>query len=157
MAKNTSKGLRKIQQRLGGAALASLVLLSYSYSDAFTPSNFLSTPLQQQSNSFHDKFEAKTFGNNDISSSSTQLSMSFVEDFMSGTDKKTRETANAKYLATLQERVDKINALEAQIEELGDDELTAKTEEFKKRVASGEDINGPILEEAFAVVREAAW
>ena len=47
--------------------------------------------------------------------------------------------------------------MEPTIEDLGDDELLAKTEEFRKRLAGGEDINGPILEEAFAVVREAAW
>ena len=122
----------------------------------------MSTPLhhqqQQQQLQRNDEGFLTAFGTNENRiSSSSQLSMSFVEDFMSGTDKKTRETANAKYLETLQQRVDKINALEAQIEELGDDELTAKTEEFKKRVAAGEDINGPILEEAFAVVREAAW
>ncbi len=40
---------------------------------------------------------------------------------------------------------------------MGDDELQAKTTEFKERLAKGEDINGPLLEEAFAVVREAAW
>eukprot|EP00560_Eucampia_antarctica_P004273 CAMPEP_0197837672 /NCGR_PEP_ID=MMETSP1437-20131217/32846_1 /TAXON_ID=49252 ORGANISM="Eucampia antarctica, Strain CCMP1452" /NCGR_SAMPLE_ID=MMETSP1437 /ASSEMBLY_ACC=CAM_ASM_001096 /LENGTH=949 /DNA_ID=CAMNT_0043444883 /DNA_START=257 /DNA_END=3106 /DNA_ORIENTATION=+ len=89
--------------------------------------------------------------------STTQLGMSFVEDFMSGTDKKTRETDNSKYLETLQERVERVNTMEASTEELGDDELTAKTKEFKERLASGEDINGVILEEAFAVVREAAW
>jgi len=57
----------------------------------------------------------------------------------------------------VQKRVERINALEATIEELGDDELQAKTQEFRERLAKGEDINGPILEEAFAVVREAAW
>jgi preprotein translocase subunit SecA len=51
----------------------------------------------------------------------------------------------------------KINALESTIEELGDDELRRKTEEFRVRLVKGEDINGPLLEEAFAVVREAAW
>ncbi len=43
-------------------------------------------------------------------------------------------------------------------EKLTDEELRAKTEEFKRRVREGkEDVNGPLLEEAFAVVREAAW
>ena len=46
----------------------------------------------------------------------------------------------------------------AVIEDLGDDELEQKTIEFKHRVQQkGESINGPLLEEAFAVVREAAW
>jgi preprotein translocase subunit SecA len=57
----------------------------------------------------------------------------------------------------LQKRVDRINGLESTVEDLGDDELQAKTQEFRKRLAGGEDLNGPLLEEAFAVVREAAW
>ena len=36
-------------------------------------------------------------------------------------------------------------------------ELAAKTDEFRQRLKNGEDVNGPLLEEAFAVVREAAW
>ena len=80
------------------------------------------------------------------------------EDFLSGRDAEQRTKANEAYLKTLAQRVDKINALEATIEELGDDELVAKTAEFKQRLAEkGEDLNGPLLEEAFAVVREAAW
>lgn len=80
-----------------------------------------------------------------------------VEDFLAGTDNEKRKKENETYLANLQKRVEKINALEEEIEELGDDELLAKTTEFRKRLASGEDINGPIVEEAFACVREAAW
>ena len=76
---------------------------------------------------------------------------------MESADTAQRETENKNYLATLQGRVDRINKLEPTIEDLGDDELMAKTEEFRKRLQGGEDINGPILEEAFAVVREAAW
>ena len=91
------------------------------------------------------------------SSSSSSLNMGVMEDFLSGTDNETRKKENDKYLTTLNERVSRINALEADIEELGDDELAAKTKEFRKRLQDGEDINGPILEEAFAVVREAAW
>ena len=84
--------------------------------------------------------------------------MGMFEDFLSGRDAETRTKANEAYLKTLAQRVDKINALEATIEELGDDELVAKTAEFKQRLAEkGEDLNGPLLEEAFAVVREAAW
>jgi preprotein translocase subunit SecA len=40
---------------------------------------------------------------------------------------------------------------------LGDDELEQKTSEFRERLAKGEDLNGSLLEETFAVVREAAW
>jgi len=83
--------------------------------------------------------------------------MGIVENFVSSSDEKTRTKSNEKYLAKLQERVDRINGLEETIEELGDEELQAKTTEFRNRLEKGEDINGPILEEAFAVVREAAW
>jgi len=83
--------------------------------------------------------------------------MGKFEDFLSGQDESFRKKDNDAYLATLQKRVDRINALEPTIEELGDEELEAKTLEFKERLRSGEDINGELLEEAFAVVREAAW
>ena len=88
---------------------------------------------------------------------STQRAMGMFEDFLAGRNKETRSAANTKYLQGLATRVDRINALEATVEELGDDELTAKTAQFKQRLAAGEDLNGPLLEEAFAVVREAAW
>ncbi|KAL7536953.1 hypothetical protein ACHAWF_005609, partial [Thalassiosira exigua] len=88
---------------------------------------------------------------------STSLAMGVVEDFVAGRDDETRQKANDRYLAELQKRVDQINALESTVEELGDEEMAAKTAEFKKRVRGGEDPNGPLLEEAFAVVREAAW
>lgn len=91
------------------------------------------------------------------SPSSPALSMGFVEDFMSGRDDETRRAANEEYLAALQERVSRINALEPTVEEYGDEDMLAKTAEFRSRLANGEDIDGPILEEAFAVVREAAW
>ena len=83
--------------------------------------------------------------------------MDVLEDFVSTRDEKTRKKVNDEYLANLQKRVERINDLEPTIEDLGDDELQAKTKEFKERLAKGEDINGPLLEEAFAVVREAAW
>ena len=91
-------------------------------------------------------------------SPNTKLQMGVLEDFLAGTDKETRKKENDIYLQTLQKRVLAINDLEPTIEDLSDDELIAKTSEFRKRlVDKGEDINGPILEEAFAVVREAAW
>jgi len=89
--------------------------------------------------------------------SSWQLRMGIMEDFISNTDSSQREADNKKYLDTLQKRVQAINALEDDIEELGDEELQAKTMEFRERLKAGEDINGPLLEEMFAVVREAAW
>ena len=85
------------------------------------------------------------------------LAMGGMEDFITGRDDKARKAENDKYIAQLQKRVDKINGLEATIEELDDDELVAKTAEFQARLKKGEDINGPLLEEAYAVVREAAW
>jgi hypothetical protein len=91
------------------------------------------------------------------SSQTTALQMGVMEDFVAGSDAKTRQKGNDKYLAGLQKRVETINALEPAIEDLGDDELQAKTKEFRDRLAKGEDINGPLLEEAFAIVREAAW
>ena len=87
----------------------------------------------------------------------TALSMGLVENFVADSDEKTRNSKNEKYLAELQKRVDRINGLEETIEDLGDEELQAKTQSFIQRLQKGEDINGPLLEEAFAVVREAAW
>ncbi|KAF5057777.1 Protein translocase subunit SecA [anaerobic digester metagenome] len=52
--------------------------------------------------------------------------------------------------------VDKIMSLEKTMEALTDNELKAKTAEFKQRLANGET-KDDILPEAFAVVREAAW
>ncbi len=51
--------------------------------------------------------------------------------------------------------VDKIEALEPEMEKLSDEELKAKTPEFKKRLAEGETLDD-ILPEAYAVVREAS-
>ncbi len=51
--------------------------------------------------------------------------------------------------------VDKIEALENNIKALSDDELKAKTGEFKERLSKGETLDD-ILPEAFAVVREAS-
>lgn len=86
----------------------------------------------------------------------TQMSM-IIDQFVSGRDEATRKKETDQYLQQIQKRVDRINALEPTIEDLDDEQLRAKSTEFKARLAKGEDINGPILEEAFAVVREAAW
>ena len=51
--------------------------------------------------------------------------------------------------------VDKINSFEPEISKLSDEELTCKTQEFKKRLNEGETLDD-ILPEAFAVVREAS-
>ena len=51
--------------------------------------------------------------------------------------------------------VDKIEAMGPAMEKLSDEELRAKTDEFKKRLAEGETLDD-LLVEAYAVVREAA-
>ena len=62
---------------------------------------------------------------------------------------------NTKELKRLQGQVEIINGLEPKIQGLSDDELRAKTGEFKGRLARGATLED-ILPEAFAVVREAA-
>tara|TARA_R110000737_G_scaffold53907_6_gene75782 strand:- start:8336 stop:11014 length:2679 start_codon:yes stop_codon:yes gene_type:complete len=62
---------------------------------------------------------------------------------------------NDRLLKQMQKEVSKINALEAVFEALSDEELKAKTTEFKERVEQGEELD-VILPEAFAVVREAS-
>ena len=49
----------------------------------------------------------------------------------------------------------RINVIEPQLEKLSDDELRAKTQEFRDRAAKGEDLDS-LLPEAFAVVREGS-
>ncbi|MCP9273852.1 preprotein translocase subunit SecA [Mycolicibacterium arenosum] len=56
----------------------------------------------------------------------------------------------------LKKVADYVNSLADDVEKLSDAELRAKTDEFKKRVADGEDLDD-LLPEAFAVAREAAW
>ena len=64
-------------------------------------------------------------------------------------------TKSERDLKKIQHYVDKANSLESQMEALSDDELKAKTQEFKNRLAQGETLDD-ILAEAFATVREAA-
>ncbi|RVU35875.1 preprotein translocase subunit SecA [Hwanghaeella grinnelliae] len=64
-------------------------------------------------------------------------------------------SVNDRTVAGLRKRVDAINALEEQISALDDEALKAKTDEFRSRLNNGETLDD-ILEEAFAVVREAA-
>ncbi|MGV0837546.1 preprotein translocase subunit SecA [Mycolicibacterium thermoresistibile] len=56
----------------------------------------------------------------------------------------------------LRKVADYVNTLSDDVEKLSDAELRAKTDEFKKRIADGEDLDD-LLPEAFAVAREAAW
>ena len=61
-----------------------------------------------------------------------------------------------KELERFKKIADKIEALGDEWSKLSDDELKAKTDEFRKRLASGETLDD-ILVEAFATVREVAW
>ncbi len=63
-------------------------------------------------------------------------------------------SANKKTIKQYQKIVEKINALEADFSALSDDEIKAKTNQFKERLKTGETLDD-ILPEAFAVVREA--
>ncbi len=63
-------------------------------------------------------------------------------------------TQNDRELKRLRPLVDEVNALEPSIKALTDEQLRAKTPEFRERVAKGETLND-LMPEAFAVVREA--
>lgn len=62
---------------------------------------------------------------------------------------------NDRTLKGLQKVVNKINALEADYEKLTDEQLKAKTAEFRERLAAGASLES-IMAEAFATVREAS-
>ncbi len=64
-------------------------------------------------------------------------------------------SANDRYVKKQYKTVEKINALEPEYSALSDEQLLAKTAEFKQRLANGET-EDDILVEAFATVREAA-
>ena len=62
---------------------------------------------------------------------------------------------NDRLLKTYRKTVERINALEAGLESLSDDELKAKTQNFRDRASAGESLDA-LLPEAFAVVREGS-
>ena len=64
-------------------------------------------------------------------------------------------TKSERDLKKIQHYVDEANSLAAQMEALTDEQLKAKTQEFRDRMAAGETLDD-ILAEAFATVREAA-
>lgn len=66
------------------------------------------------------------------------------------------EDQNTARVQGYTQRVNRINVLEDEIELLSDEAIKAKTEEFRSRLAAGAT-EDELLEEAFAVVREAAW
>ncbi|SDX97797.1 preprotein translocase subunit SecA [Salimicrobium album] len=74
---------------------------------------------------------------------------------MLGSLKKIFGDGNQREIKRLQKIVDKIEALEPEIEKLTDEELRQKTDEFKKRYEDGETLDD-LLNEAYAVVREGA-
>ena len=70
--------------------------------------------------------------------------------------KKVFGSPNDRKVKAVQPLVDKINALEPDFQKLSDEEIIAKTIEFRKRHADGESLDA-LLPEAFANVREAAF
>lgn len=74
-----------------------------------------------------------------------------MKDFFSGII-----NPHDRKIKDLQKRADNILALEDKIKNLSDEELKDKTEGFKQRIQNGEKLDN-ILEEAFAVVREASF
>ena len=70
--------------------------------------------------------------------------------------KKVLRSGEGKKVRALEALVPEINALEPEIAALTDDQLQAKTGEFRQILANGADLND-ILLESFAVAREAAF
>jgi preprotein translocase subunit SecA len=64
-------------------------------------------------------------------------------------------SANDRYVTSLKPIVQAINAREAEVSALSDEDLKARTGQFRERLAKGETLDA-ILPEAFATVREAA-
>ncbi|HBV41958.1 MAG TPA: preprotein translocase subunit SecA [Desulfovibrio sp.] len=64
-------------------------------------------------------------------------------------------TRNDRYIKSLRPVVQKINALEPQMQELADTELAPTLASYKERVMNGESLN-KILPEVFALVRETS-
>jgi preprotein translocase subunit SecA len=62
---------------------------------------------------------------------------------------------NERELKQIQPLVDKINALEPEVQALKDEQLKARTTEFRQRLAQGETLDD-LLPDAFATVREAS-
>lgn len=62
---------------------------------------------------------------------------------------------NERVLRNMRQRVERINRLESLMEALSDDALKNKTAEFKAQLVEGKKLD-ELLEEAFAVVREAS-
>ncbi|MCP5427326.1 MAG: preprotein translocase subunit SecA [Chromatiaceae bacterium] len=63
---------------------------------------------------------------------------------------------NQRLVKRMSKTVSRISALEEGLRALSDEQLQAKTGEFRARLTNGESLDD-ILHEAFAVVREAGW
>ena len=74
---------------------------------------------------------------------------------LSSLAKKIFGSANDRLVATFQREVQAINALEPEMIALSDEQLRAKTDEFRAQLAAGAKLDS-LLIPAFAVVREAA-
>ena len=74
--------------------------------------------------------------------------MSFIDKIL--------RAGEGRQLRKLDSIATQVDALEEDFEKLSDEELQAKTDEFRSRLAEGETLDD-ILVEAFATVREAAW
>lgn len=74
---------------------------------------------------------------------------------MLGLVKKIFGDANEREIKKMMRTVDEINGLEPQMQALSDEQLRAKTDEYKERYEKGETLDD-LLPEAFATVREAA-
>lgn len=73
---------------------------------------------------------------------------------ISGLLKKIFGSRNDRLIKQYTQTVKRINALEPALQALSDEQLQAKTDEFRQRHANGESLDD-LLPEAFAVVREA--
>ena len=65
-------------------------------------------------------------------------------------------SSNGRSLKRIEPIVNKIESYDETMQKLSDEQLKAKTDEFKKRLKEGETLDD-ILPEAFAVVREASF
>jgi preprotein translocase subunit SecA len=74
---------------------------------------------------------------------------------MLGLVKKIFGDLNEREIKRLMKTVDQINEMEPTYKELSDEQLKAKTEEFRARIEKGETLD-ELLPEAFCVVREAS-
>ncbi len=78
-----------------------------------------------------------------------------IADMISSILTKIFGSRNDRTLRRMSKHVDAINRMEPEVQKLSDDQLRAKTVEFRDRLEKGETVDS-LLPEAFAVVREAS-